>query len=131
MEQMQVLGIDYGLKKIGLAVSEKLLSQPLGVVRIKDVDDALVKITQKAKTEKVDLIVIGISEGKMAKQTKLFASKLKKLVKVPVKFQDETLSTRDSLVLSIQAKISRKKRRSMEDAYAASIMLQSYLDSHV
>ncbi len=131
MEQMRVLGIDYGLKKIGIAVSEKLLSQPLGVVRVRDVDDATVKVAQNAKTEKVDLIVIGISEGKMAKETKLFASKLKKKIKIPIKFQDETLSTQDSQALSIQAKISKKKRRSMEDAYAASIMLQSYLDSHV
>ncbi len=71
-----------------------------------------------------------MSEGTMAEKTKEFASELKKEVNTPLEFFDETLSTQDAQHLSRQAGIKRSKRKEMEDAMAACVMLQSYLDFH-
>ena len=49
----------------------------------------------------------------------------------PVETFDETLSTHDARRVSIEEGMKRKKRKGMEDAYAATIMLQGYLDSAV
>jgi len=50
-------------------------------------------------------------------------------LKIPIVFQDETLTTRRSQELSIEAGIKRKKRKALEDAYSATLILQSFLDS--
>ena len=124
----KVLGIDYGKKKIGLAYATTTLAEVYGVIRYKKVDEAIKKIKRVIEKEKVDKIVIGISEGKMAKETKRFGRKLEKETHLPVVFQDETLSTKEAQALSIEAGIRRKKRKQLEDAYAAAVILQDYLD---
>jgi putative Holliday junction resolvase len=50
-------------------------------------------------------------------------------VDIPVVFQDETMSSKEAEILSIQANIRRKKRRRLKDAYSAVVILQNYLDS--
>jgi putative Holliday junction resolvase len=127
---MKLLGIDYGRRKIGLAVgdSESKFAEPLSVIRFENEDQAVLKIGQLAKIEKVEKVVLGVSEGKMGEETKLFGKEVEKNLGVPVVFQDETLTTQDALNLSIEAGINRKKRKSLEDAYAACIILQYYLE---
>lgn len=124
---MQILGIDYGRKKIGLAVadSQSRIAEPLGVVRFANEDEAIEKILRLSEASKA---VIGISEGEMAEETKDFARKLEEILKIPVVFQDETLTTYEAQRLSITANIKRKKRKALEDAYSATLILQSYLD---
>ena len=56
-------------------------------------------------------------------------SKLKEKLNVSITTWDETLSTKDAIKLSIEAGIKQKKRKKMEDAYSATIMLQEYIDS--
>jgi len=129
---MRILGIDYGRKKIGLAFgdSDSRLAEPLKTLRYKDIrnlGEVLKKLTQKLGVQR---IVIGVSEGKMEEETtKDFGKKLEKILKIGVVFQDETLTTREAQELSILARIKRKKRKKEEDSYAASLILQSYLDS--
>lgn len=120
---MRILGIDYGRKKIGLAISEGKIASPFKVLRVINFEDAVEKTKRILKQEKADVVVVGISEGEMAKESKRFAGKIGALV------SDETLSTKDAQYLSITAGIGRKKRKNMEDAYAASVMLQRYIDS--
>ena len=64
----------------------------------------------------------------MAKETRMFGKRLKDKANLPVIYQDETLSTHDAQDLSIKAGIKRKKRRSLEDAFSAAIILQSYME---
>ena len=64
----------------------------------------------------------------MAQESLKFARELENDLEVAVAVADETLSTKDAQRLSREAGIKQKKRKNMEDAYAASIMLQSYLD---
>lgn len=126
---MQYLCIDFGLKKIGLAISDGSIAEPYGVYRFKDVDRAIAMIKNLVSKNGITNIVIGISEGKMSTLTKEFSSILEKEVLIKPTFWDETLSTLEAQSYSIEANINRKKRKSMEDAYAATLILQSYLDS--
>ncbi len=125
---MKILGIDYGRKKIGLAIAEGNLSEPLAVIRYKDIRILSDRIKKIIESEKIEKIVVGISEGEMGEDSKKFSLGLSQSLRIPVETFDETLTSQDARRLSIEAGISRKKRRGMEDAYAASIMLQNYID---
>lgn len=125
----KILGIDYGKRKIGLAMAEGKLAAPLKVIKIKTEEEAIEKIKQTIKEEEIEKVVIGIAEGGMGKQTRKFTTKLRKELNIPVETWDETLTTKDAQRLSIEAGIQRKKRKEQEDAYAATLLLQNYLDS--
>lgn len=120
---MKTLGIDYGRSKIGLAIGIGLFAEPFKVIRVVSFEDAVQKIKKEIEIEKPDSVTIGISEGEMAEESKRFAKELGAAT------FDETLTSKDAQKLSIEAGINRKKRHQMEDAYAASLMLQNYLDS--
>jgi len=125
---MKILGIDYGRSKIGLAVSSGSLANPVKVIRYSDTKvlvDQLLKFIEEGEIEKV---VFGISEGEMGKESKNFSINFGKLVNIPVETFDETLSTQEAQILSREAGIHQKKRHEMEDAYAAAIILQNYID---
>lgn len=125
---MHILGIDYGRKKIGLALAISKLAEPYMVVRYKQINDAVSKIREIIKKEEVEKIVLGISEGEMEIETKNFGQELSKTIDVPVEYQDETLTSSEAITRSIDSGMRRSKRKSMEDAFAATIMLQDYLD---
>ncbi len=130
----KVLAIDYGKSKIGLAIgdSKSRLAEPLLVIRFKSEGEAIEKIKQvveEIQGKKVSRVVVGISEGDMAEETRLFVRQLRKKLRLPVIFQDETLTTQEARRLALRAGIKRKRRKGMEDAYAATLILQSYLDS--
>jgi putative Holliday junction resolvase len=122
---MKTLGIDYGKAKVGLAIGEGSLAEPMQVIRYTNIDILEQQIKQVIERENIDKVVVGVSEGEMGEESKKFAKKIGAIT------FDETLSTQDAQELSRQAGINRKKRKEMEDAYAASIMLQSYLDTNV
>lgn len=124
---MKYLGIDYGRSKIGLAVSDGKLAEPLKVIRYTDASAISEKLKQIIKQEKIEKVVVGVSEGEMAEESKKFGLGLN-LQPLVLEFFDETLSSHDAQELSRQTGMSRKKRRELEDAFAASIMLQSYID---
>jgi len=124
---MKLLGIDYGRKKIGVAISEGQLVEPLMVLKIKSQKDILEKLCSLVKGKDVGKIVIGIPGGGMDKEIKEFGKLLQNESKTLVIFQDETLTTKDAQELSIKAGIKRLKRKEMEDAYSAALILQSYL----
>jgi len=121
---MKILGIDYGRAKIGLAIGEAGLAEPWKVIRVNNFDDAIEKVLQVLQVLQVEQIVVGVSDGEMGEESKKFAKEIGAIT------FDETLTTQDAQQLSIQAKINRKKRKEMEDAFAAAVMLQGYLDSH-
>jgi len=125
---MKILGLDYGLKKIGVAISVGKLAEPRQVIKVKTPEKIIERVVQVAQVEQVDKIVIGMSEGKTAAQTKEFGQHLAKKTVLPIEYYDETLSTQEAQALAIESGMSRKKRQNMEDAFAACIMLQNYLD---
>ena len=126
---MPILGIDYGQKKIGLALATSRVAEPLLVIRFTSLDELIEKLREIVEKEGITKIIVGVSEGKMAQASKNFGQILTKRLKRPVFFQDETLTTKQAQKLSLAAGIKRKKRRELEDAYSAALILQDYLES--
>lgn len=118
----KTIGIDYGRNKIGIAIGVNWLAEPLKVVRVDSFKDALDKIKREIKTQRPDIVVVGCSEGDMGRESKEFATKIGAVV------FDETLTSLEAKKVAFENSISRKKAKQMEDAYAAAIMLQNYLD---
>jgi putative Holliday junction resolvase len=119
---MKILGIDYGRRKIGLALGNSILAEPYKVIKVDNFENAVKKILQIIKVLQVEQVVVGVSEGEMGEESKKFAERIN------AKTFDETLSTYDAQKLSIESGMNRKKRKSNEDAFAATVMLQSYID---
>ncbi|OGM21302.1 hypothetical protein A2955_04595 [Candidatus Woesebacteria bacterium RIFCSPLOWO2_01_FULL_37_19] len=130
---MRILGIDYGKRKMGFAVgdTETKLAEPLKVLRYRDINLLSEQIEKIVSELNIEKIVLGISEGKMAEETMRFGRKLEEKTGIPIIYQDETLTTHEAQELSIKAGIKRKKRRALEDAYSATLVLQRFLDKNL
>lgn len=122
-----ILGIDYGRAKIGFARADGSLAEPWKVIRVMSFEDAIKKTETEIKIEQPDLVVVGVSEGKMEEEQEKFAKSLSATFSVVM--WDEGLSTQDAQSMAVAAGVRKARRREMEDAYAASVMLQSYLNS--
>ncbi|KKQ73825.1 MAG: Holliday junction resolvase YqgF, partial [Candidatus Woesebacteria bacterium GW2011_GWB1_38_5] len=104
---MKYLGIDYGRKKIGLAVSDGVIAEPLRILRYEDIRILREKLGKIISEFGIQKIVIGISEGEMGRESKEFGRVLEEKIKTPVIYQDESLSTQTAQELSIGAGIKR------------------------
>ena len=128
---MNLLGIDYGEKKIGLALTAGEFSRPFCVLRVSSIKGQVLQIKDICESEEVEQIVVGLStldlDAPINTKIKFFVGELQKVVNLPVVFQDETLSSQNALQKMIEAGKGMKKRRE-EDAFAAAIILQDYLD---
>lgn len=127
----KILGIDYGKSKIGVSVgdTDSKLAEPLIVLRVKNSEDAVRRLKEVVQEQEVERIVLGVSEGEMAKDSLEFGKKLQNKLKTAVLFQDETLTTKEAQRLSRKAGVGRKKRKEMEDAYSATLILQNFMDT--
>lgn len=125
---MKILGVDYGRSKIGLAIAEGPLAEPLSVVRVGSMADAVEKIRKVSEVNEVEKVIVGISENQIADEQRSFAQKLRESGLDVIEW-DETLSTQDAQAFAIQSGVGQKKRREMEDAFAAAIVVQSFLDN--
>lgn len=127
---MKYLGIDFGLKRVGLAISGGNLASPFKIIEVRNFKDAVEKVQQLIKAEKFDKIfdkiIVGLPQGKMGKNVLGFVKALKK-AGLDVVTCDETLSTKRANSQMIETGFPLKKRR-VNDAYAASIILQDWLD---
>lgn len=124
---MKYLGVDFGLKRVGLAQSEGSLASPLKVIEGKGFDDLLEKIKKEAMG--FDKVVIGLPDGRMGKLVKKAIKKLRES-SIEVVEADETLSTQNATRQMIELNIPKRKRK-INDAYAAAGILQNYLDEKV
>ena len=133
----RVLGIDYGERRIGLALSDPMgiIAKPLKIIDRKKTIDYISEILNTSEEKKVNIIVVGLPitlKGKQSKQTEVvqkFIEKLTQLGKIPVLPVDERLSSisaKKSLQLQ-GVKTGHEKGR--VDETAAAIILQEYLDS--
>lgn len=123
----KILALDYGTKRIGVAVSYDFLAEPLEIVP--NDEHTFSRIQQLCQDHQIEKIVIGLSARDMADETRKFAQKLEKVVTIPIEFFDESYSSQQ-----VQQKLidsgSRQSRRQMPiDDLAAAHFLQEYLDS--
>jgi len=126
---MRILAIDYGLRRIGLATTNGVLPYPWGVIvnNIKGIKT----INTLCKTHQIEKLVIGLPEGKLASKVKNFGQSLSQKTSLPVEFQDETLTTQESIAKMVEAGKKRKVRKQKQDAFAAALILQKYLQKNV
>ncbi len=125
---MKILGIDFGIKKIGLAISEGQLAEPYKQLKVKSSKSKVEEIKKICEKEGIEKIIIGISEGFMADQTLDFGYQLRKVTGIPVEFEDETLTSEEAKALMVKIGKPLKKRQKQIDAISASLILQNYLD---
>jgi putative holliday junction resolvase len=134
---MRVLGIDYGDRHIGLALSDtlRITAQPFGTYRLtgRDKDDRRF-FQELVARQDVQEIVIGNplrmdgSSGTRAEKTKQFAAWLEKAVGKPIVFIDERLTTREALNLLQDRGLRGRKKKECEDQIAAVIILSTFLE---
>ncbi|MBI1826824.1 MAG: Holliday junction resolvase RuvX [Planctomycetes bacterium] len=134
---MRYLGIDYGQKRIGLAVgdSQSRIATPIGTIHETKADRQLAESINRIEEYAVNALVIGLplnmdgSEGPQAKETRMFADQLAKASGKPVHFHDERLSSFSAQELVGKISRTRKKKRRPIDSIAAQVILQEFLDN--
>jgi putative Holliday junction resolvase len=129
----RTLALDVGNRRIGVAVSDvtKLLAKPLGVIDRK-AEDAPARVLALLREQDADEIVVGLpvhADGRVSAQSQLvrqFVDGLASQLAVPVKFVDERHSTQDAKAIIAEQK--KRKQPMHDDAIAAAVILQRYLD---
>lgn len=131
----KLIGIDFGLAKIGLSISDpsKIISIPLKVISYKKENELLSKLKAIAIENNVDTFVIGYplnmnnDKNKMTKLVENFSDKLKDM-KFQVFFQDERLSSESAKKIMQYQNIKTGENKEQIDLIASTIILQSFLD---
>lgn len=134
---MRILGIDFGDKRIGLAVSDTLclIAQSLGHYKVKNQEEDKKYFKELASKYEISEIVIGFplrmdgTQGLRVEKTKEFAEWLQKTLNLPIIFWDERLTTQQALRILSQQKMNRKRKKNLKDQISAAIILSSYLES--
>lgn len=136
---MRIMGLDFGSKTVGVAISDPLLitAQGIEIIRRKEENklrQTLARIEQLILEYEVTEIVLGYpknmndSEGERIEKTKEFADKLTRRTGLPVAFWDERLTTVAADRAMMDAGIRRENRKEHVDKLAAVFILQGYLD---
>lgn len=138
MNSGRILAIDYGERRIGLALSDpmRIIASGLTTLDVRGESEAVQKIKILVQEHDVHEIVLGNpleksgNEGSKTQKVRDFAEKLKKEISTPITFWDERLSSVTAQKLLIETE-SKKKRRTKEkiDELAAVVILRHYLDA--
>ena len=136
---MKTLGLDLGTRTLGIAMSDALGMMAHGIETLRFGENhyskAIQHVQELIKKEKITSIVLGLpknmngSIGERGQVTQEFAKNLEEATNVPVILWDERLTTMQVERVLISADVSRNKRKKVVDKMAATIILQSYLDS--
>ena len=133
---MKAMGIDFGLARIGIALSDdtKFLASPYLTYKRKGEEQDILYFTNLIKEKQVDEIICGLpynmqgEEQEIAQHTRSFMQKLSVSSGLEIKFVDERLSSSMAEEMLKETEKDWKKRKEKLDAVAASIILQDYLD---
>ncbi len=132
----RVLAIDYGRRRIGLAVSDALglAARPLGTLERTNRRDDLRRLRQVVRQHEIRRIVVGHplhldgTAGEMATEAARFAARIEKQLSVPVELVDERLSSWEAEQMLAAGKAAPWKRAVKLDALAAAVILRDYLE---
>lgn len=136
MAKTRSLGLDIGDRRIGVAMSdpEGILASPLTIISRTDESSDIAAILAIVAQNQVRVVVVGLplsmngSIGPQAEKVQDFARRLSRHAAVPIEFRDERLTTVDAKRI---IKMNRKDRKTRDDAVAAALILQSYLDEKI
>ena len=131
----RILAIDYGRKRIGLALSDELglTAQPLGTLTRTNRRNDLRRLREICRKHEVAQIVVGHplhmtgETSPMAEESARFAARLQKDLGIGVELQDERLTSWEAEQTVAETKSSRRKRGALDDV-AAAILLRDYLE---
>ena len=138
MKPVRLLGIDFGSKRVGLALTDPLgiTIQPLKYLTYASQNDLLDKIKSIAQEKDVQEIVLGLprsldgSVGPKGIECEKFSEKLKAGLNLPVHLQDESFTSRDAEEILIRdLNLSRQKRKEVKDSLSACLILKFFLES--
>lgn len=135
---MRILGLDYGSKTVGVAMTDALgmTVQPYKTIqrdRESKLRQTLSEIAEIVEQYRIEKIVMGLplnmddTEGDRAAKTRDFAEKLKLRVVVPIEFTDERLTTMEAEEILDQSGIPRSEQKKVIDQVAAQLILEQYL----
>jgi putative Holliday junction resolvase len=131
----RTLGLDYGMRRIGVALSDPLgiTAQPLGTVANRGVR-ALEEIAALVQKHQAVRLVIGLprhmsgEEGVKAVEAREFGARLAEKINVPIEFMDERLTTMAVQRMLAETDMSGAKKRGVVDKLAAALILQMWMD---
>jgi putative Holliday junction resolvase len=129
---MRVLGVDFGNKRIGLAISDETVTvaQPVGYVT-----GGVAEVVRVATERGAGKIVVGVprrldnTASEQTERTLSFIAALQQATPLPVVRWDERLTTAQVERVLVEGNVRRADRREKRDQLAATVMLQSYLDA--
>lgn len=123
---MNYLGIDYGSKRIGLAVATKGIIEP--ILPVKN-DNNLFENLKKIITEyQIEKIFVGISEGEFALKIKKFVSKLESVVTLSVETTEEAVSTIEADKIFLINHKKKKDYKNQIDSISAAVILRRVIN---
>lgn len=134
---MKIFGIDLGDRRCGVAVCDpsEILATPYQTLQVRGLKDALTQLVPLVQKEGVELVVVGLplktdgTRGERAERSSAFCEMLRSVTEVPVVSWDERFSTVEAYNLLHEVGRNHKNSRRDVDALAATLILQSYLDS--
>lgn len=132
----RTLALDVGDRRIGVAASDvtKLIARPLCVIDRKR-EDAIARVIALVAEHAADEVVVGLplhadgSVSEQARQVQAFVEALGAQLDVPIRWVDERYTTQDAR--QILTEVRRRKQPDHDDAIAAAVILQRYLDECV
>ena len=136
---MRILGLDFGSKTVGVAVSDGLLLTAQGVETIERKDEnklrkTCARIEELIAEYEIKEIVLGLpknmnnTEGERVEKTKAFGEMLERRTGLPVHYWDERLTTVAAEQILMESGVRRENRKAVIDKVAAGLILQGYLD---
>jgi len=131
---MNLLGLDIGGRRIGVAVSRgsNIIATALATIEYDDEADALARLAAIIKAEKIGIVVFGVpvdQTGVQEEKVRAFVAKLKPLCGAEFAAVDESFTTRKASAAMAEMKVKRKKKKRLVDRLAAALILQDYIDS--
>lgn len=134
---MRILAIDYGTKRMGIALSDetKSIAQPLEMIPAQPFAHFLARLKVLIREKEVELLLVGLprnmdgSYGPAALKVQEFVVVLQETIGVPIRTWDERLTSAQAGRLLVAADVRRETRKEKVDKMAAAILLQSFLDS--
>ena len=129
---MKILALDLGEKRIGVAISDEDIVTSLDTIVYHQREEAIRKISEISRSQEIELIVIGLPVGNIESEDVVhsFAHELNKLAEIPIKFEDESLTSKEAERMLKDQKISPRteKYKQEVDRLSAKMILEQYLN---
>jgi len=133
----RILAVDYGIKRIGLALSDTfgITAQEFDTINVLKKGEHFLRIKEIVEKEKVKKILVGMplnmdgSKGDRAREVEKFIEKLKRYVNIPIIMRDERLTSVEAKKIMISLGQKTGKNKEKIDRLAAVLLLETYLGS--